>query len=142
MKPPTPDQVEKALSFYEAAATPRKLPSMLDLALSASASLVVNRGTALERYNPNPAGTIHRGSAAFRILECLRQEAGWRTEAQIRWRTGLSHSQTSFALNSLERHGKVQSIPDASRNTRYKRWRATPDSAQSGVHNSPRSDDQ
>jgi|WetSurMetagenome_2_1015567.scaffolds.fasta_scaffold332797_2 hypothetical protein len=78
--------------------------------------------------NPKPYGSLVAGSASSRILEFLKdQYPAWCRESMIRWKTGLSHSRVSWALNALLRSGRITSIADGARNQRYRRWRYLPD---------------
>lgn len=74
--------------------------------------------------NPNPPGTIRDGSTSAEVLRFLREFPGFRTEAQILYHTRRTHSAVSWSLIYLISIGKVESVPDVARNTRYKRYRA------------------
>ena len=76
------------------------------------------------RFNPRPAGVIREGSASDAVLKFLRESCGYRTEAQMLWKTQRSHSAVSWALLYLIRQGLVESRGDATRSTRYKKYRA------------------
>jgi DNA-binding transcriptional ArsR family regulator len=78
------------------------------------------------RFNPRPAGVIREGSASDAILKCLRETGGFKTEAQILLKTGRSHSAVSWSLLYLQRLGLVEAMPETHRNSRYQRYRATP----------------
>lgn len=75
-------------------------------------------------FNPRPPGVIRAGSASDVVFRFLQSSPGMRNEAQIRWATKRSHSAVSWALIYLISIGKVESVPDVARNTRYKRYRA------------------
>jgi hypothetical protein len=114
---------------------------MLDLALSASASLAASREVAPPRFNPRPPGVIREGSATDRVLKMLRSSPSWRTRAQISWATGLSHGALTWALIYLKAHGLIEHIGDPARNARYFRYRATSTQQPGGSHNIDRSNE-
>lgn len=78
-----------------------------------------------KRFNPRPTGVIRQGLSRETVLVFLRTTPGFKTEAQIRWKTGLSHSKVSWALLYLRRNGLVEAMQDTTRNSRYCKYRAT-----------------
>ena len=82
-----------------------------------------------ERFNPRPPGVIQPGSASDAVLKFLRAQVGFRSEAQILWVTGRSHSAVSWSLLYLIGQGLVEARSDPLRNARYKKYRATPPGA-------------
>lgn len=77
------------------------------------------------RYNPRPAGVILTGSATHAVLTSLRERNGmWLTHAQILVATCRSTKAVCWALLYLQAQGLVESTPDDSRNSRYRRYRA------------------
>ena len=81
------------------------------------------------RFNPRPPGVIQPGSASDAVLKFLRAQVGFRSEAQILWVTGRSHSAVSWSLLYLIGQGLVEARSDPLRNARYKKYRATPPGA-------------
>ena len=81
------------------------------------------------RFNPRPPGVIQSGSASDAVLKFLRAQVGFRSEAQILWVTGRSHSAVSWSLLYLIGQGLVEARSDPLRNARYKKYRATPPGA-------------
>lgn len=80
---------------------------------------------AVPRYNPRPAGVILAGSASDTVLAVLRGRPGlWLTHAQILGLTSRSTKSVCWALMFLQAQQLVESTPDDSRNSRYKRYRA------------------
>ena len=77
-----------------------------------------------ERFNPRPPGVIQPGSASDAVLKFLRAQVGFRSEAQILWVTGRSHSAVSWSLLYLIGQGLVEARSDPLRNARYKKYRA------------------
>ena len=82
-----------------------------------------------ERFNPRPPGVIQSGSASDAVLKFLRAQVGFRSEAQILWVTGRTHSAASWSLLYLIGQGLVEARSDPLRNARYKKYRATPPGA-------------
>ena len=78
-----------------------------------------------KRFNPRPAGVIRHGSSNHLVLTFLLESPGFKTEAQIRWHTGLPHSKVSWACLYLRRNGLVEALPDHARCARYCKYRAT-----------------
>lgn len=76
-----------------------------------------------QRFNPRPPGIVREGSASSAILEALRNSPGFKTEAQLRWITGRSHSAVSWSLLYLIRQGLVEVMPEICRNSRYQKYR-------------------
>jgi hypothetical protein len=124
-KAPTRAEVDAALRFYAGNSPPPCVPSMLDLALSASASLAASRDALPPRFNPRPRGMICDGSATCRGLTFLRAAPSWRTRAQIARATRLRHGALCSALALLERNGLIEHVGDPARHSRYYRYRAT-----------------
>ena len=79
-----------------------------------------------DRFNPRPPGVIQAGSASDAVLKYLRAQVGFRSEAQILWVTGRSHSAVSWSLLYLIGQGLVEARPDPLRNARYKKYRLKP----------------
>ena len=92
--------------------------------LAAQLSSLPAPAAPVRRFNPRPAGVIREGSTSEAILAYLREVPGFKTEAQIIWKTRRSHSAVSVALLYLIRQGLIESRPDPTRSTRYKRYRA------------------
>lgn len=78
------------------------------------------------RYNPRPPGVIREGSATAAVLALVRARRGiFMTHAQIVATTGRSAKSVDWALLFLRSQGLVECVPDAARNSRYLRYRAT-----------------
>ncbi len=83
-------------------------------------------GLQVPRYNPRPAGVIREGSATAAVLTYLATRRGiWLTHAQIVKGTGRSGKSVDWALLFLRSQHLVESVPDAARNSRYRRYRCT-----------------
>lgn len=78
----------------------------------------------LPRYNPRPAGVIREGSATAAVLMVLQQRRLFLSHHQIVAATGRSGKAVDWALLYLRQLGLVEVVPDASRNSRYLRYRA------------------
>jgi len=74
------------------------------------------------KFQPNPAGVVKPGGASELVLKTLREHPGTLSEGQIRFRTGLNHAKTSWALLYLKRIEKIEALPATHRNSRYKRY--------------------
>jgi hypothetical protein len=88
-------------------------------------SAAVQSVPAAKRFNPRPPGVIRSGSASDVVLKFLQESSGFKTEAQIRWKTGLNHAKVSWALLFLRSNGFVDAVPDEIRCGRFLRYRAT-----------------
>lgn len=91
--------------------------------LQAAAGAVSDQPDLHIRFNPNPPGTIKHGSASDIVLKTLRQYGKPMNEGQLRFRTGLNHAKTSWALLFLVRQGLIESYQDPTRNSRYLRYK-------------------
>ena len=76
-------------------------------------------------FNPRPAGVIRDGSATAAVLEWMRaRKAGvWWTRGQILAGTGRSEKAVNWALLYLRTQGRIECVPDGSRNPQYRRYR-------------------
>lgn len=79
---------------------------------------------AKRKFNPNPPGTIQQGSATEAVFAFLLESTRFFTHAQICFKTGKSHSAVSWALIKLRNRKRIEVIEDATRNSRYFRYRA------------------
>lgn len=77
-----------------------------------------------QRFNPRPAGVIQPGRSSAAVLSVLRQSGAALTEGQLRFRTGLNHAKCSWALIFLQSQKLIEAMPDAHRNSRYRRYKA------------------
>ncbi len=77
-------------------------------------------------YNPKPAGVIRDGSATGAVLDWLvaRKPGAWWTRGQIMAGTGRSEKAVNWALLYLRTQGRIECVPDGSRNPQYRRYRA------------------
>lgn len=83
-------------------------------------------GPNLIRFNPNPPGVVRPGSATDAVLAHLRDHPGrWFTESEITKAINRSHAATSWGLLYLSRQQLIESVADAHRNPRYRRYRIT-----------------
>lgn len=76
-----------------------------------------------KHFNPRPPGVTQGDSATVAVLAFLESSPGLKTEAQIVWATKRTHSAVSWALIRLRSWGKIEAVPDPSRNQRYYRYR-------------------
>lgn len=65
---------------------------------------------------------IRKGSASEAVLQFLLSSPGFKTEAQIQWKTGLSHSKVSWACLYLRRINAIRGVPDTTRCSRYLKY--------------------
>lgn len=77
-------------------------------------------------YNPKPAGVIRDGSATGAVLDWLRTRKAdqWWTRGQIMAGTGRTEKSVNWALLYLRTQGRIECVPDGSRNPQYRRYRA------------------
>ena len=76
------------------------------------------------RYNPRPPGVIQPGGTSEAVLRILAENPGrFFTAQQLIRGTGRTHAAVSFALLYLRDKGRIEGFPDATRNTRYYRYR-------------------
>jgi DNA-binding transcriptional ArsR family regulator len=92
--------------------------------LQAIANAIDHAPAMVGRFNPRPLGVIQPGRSSELVLKCLREHGGMMTEGQIRFRTGLNHAKTSWALLYLLRQGLIEFRQNPARNGRYRRYRA------------------
>lgn len=107
-------------------AQPSGLPSLLQLALGASASARQAKLDAQKPVwpiNPFPRG-MREGCCTQRVLEELKRAYPKHMEhGQLRFNLNLSRGAVSWSLRYLEQHGMVARVSDP-RNPCYRRWRA------------------
>ncbi|MBK7022315.1 MAG: hypothetical protein IPH41_01935 [Sulfuritalea sp.] len=102
--------------------TPPRLPSMLDMFLSAAASAAAAKAD-VERppwpANPFKKG-VREGSATDKVHAILvAQQRRWFEHCELMHLTGHSRGAITWALKYLGERGKVRSIPSA----RHPQWR-------------------
>lgn len=77
------------------------------------------RQQALERNRPPM-----RSPLAQQVLEFLNSQHEYKQQHEVRQGTGLRHPAVCWALLLLRKHGLVDAVPDAKRNSRYLRYKA------------------
>lgn len=77
-------------------------------------------------YNPHPPGVIRSGSATGAVLEWLqsRRPGLWWTRGQIMAGTGRTEKSVNWALLYLRTQGRIECVPNDSRNPNWRRYRA------------------
>lgn len=107
-------------------AQPSGLPSLLQLALGASASARQAKEDARKPVwpvNPFPRG-MRDGKCTDRVLAELKRAYPQHLEhGQLRMNLGLSRGAVCWSLRYLEAHGLVARVSDP-RNPQYRRYRA------------------
>lgn len=110
-------------------AQPPGIPSLLQLALGASASARQAKLDAQKPVwpiNPFPPG-IRSGSATDKVYFILSANPKrWFEHCELMRLTGHSRGAISWAIRYLAEHRKVRSIP-SSRHPQYKRYMAVPE---------------
>lgn len=87
------------------------------------------------RHSPHNVGVIVKGSATDVVLTLLQERPlAWMTHAQIMVHTRRSTKSVCWACLYLTSRGLVESVPDASRNPRYRRYRLAAPSAPASGH--------
>jgi hypothetical protein len=78
-------------------------------------------------FNPRPPGVIRDGSATRAVMaELVHCYPAWRTQSQLCWTLKRERGAVQWALRYLQQLELIQSVPDAVRNPRYRRYRAIP----------------
>jgi len=80
------------------------------------------------RYNPRPPGVIRDGSATQAVLLFLRKNPKqFFSHCQIVTATGRTYKSVNWAMLFLRSQELVECVSDSQRNSRYLRYRSTPD---------------
>lgn len=80
------------------------------------------------RFNPRPPGVIRPGSTTDAVIRHLRAHGGFQSHCQIVWATKRSGKAVDWALLFLRSQKLVRAVEDTSRNSRYLRYVAIPQS--------------